>query len=71
MNTVRASPEGSDNLIERIRRTRVLLIFGSLPHSVADHLLDVFYYLIVHVRHETPSKDHLGSPSILAGMCLT
>ena len=51
MNTVRASPEGPDNLIECIGRRRVLLLFGTLPRSVADQLFDVFGCMIVHVRH--------------------
>jgi hypothetical protein len=71
MNAVRASPEGSDNLIERVRLGVVLVFLSTLPPDPLDHCFDVFGYLIVHVRHETPSKDHLGSLPILAGVCLT
>lgn len=71
MNAVRSSPERPNDLVEGVRLTGPLLIFWSLPRGVADHLFDVLGYLIVHVRHETPSKDHQGSLAILAGMCLT
>jgi hypothetical protein len=54
MDTVRASPEGSDNLIERIRLGVALLFLSILAPDSLDHCLDVLGNLIVHVRHETP-----------------
>ena len=69
MNTIRASPECSDNLTGRGRYGREFLFDGSLPRGSTDHVLDVFSNRIVHVRHVTPSKDHLGSSAIVTGMC--
>jgi hypothetical protein len=70
MNTIRASPDCSDHLIGRSRYGREFLLDGSLPRGSADHVLDVFSNRLVHERHETPSKGHLGSLPILAGVCL-
>jgi hypothetical protein len=44
-------------------------LLSRLLPDLAEHFLDVLGKLIVHVSHETPSKDHLGSSSILTGMC--
>lgn len=56
MYTVRASPEGSDNLIERVGLGVALVVLRILPPDPLDHCFDVLGNLIVHVRHETPRK---------------
>jgi len=71
MDAVRASPECSDDLVEGIRLAGLLRITGRLPRNPQDHFLDVLGNLIVHVCHVRPSRDHLGSSSIVAGMCNT
>jgi len=71
MNAVRSSPECPDDLVEGVRLSEPLLIIGRPPPGSQDHFLDVLGNLIVHVRHETSSKDHLGSSAIVTGMCLT
>ena len=64
MDTIRTSPDCSDDLIGRSRYGRKLSLSVSLSDDPADHFLDVLGNVIVHVCHETPSKDHLGSSSI-------
>ncbi len=56
MNAVRSSPERPDDLVEGVRLTGLLLIISGLPLEPQDRFLDVLGNLIVHVRHETPSR---------------
>ena len=56
MDTVRASPKGSDDLIERVRLGVTLVVLRILPPGPLDHCFDVFGTLIVQVRHETPPR---------------
>ena len=58
---VGASSESLDDSIERIRLRRLLLVNTNLPCRLANHLLNVLRNLIVHVRHEPPSKNPLTS----------